>query len=69
MRHFIDTIGGMCELLLLAAKSRFRLRSGYWRWRYETAFGTDPSRMPPRTARLRAIVDYGRWVYRTKRGR
>jgi len=69
VRHVIDTIGGVWELILLAWKSRFRMRSVYWRWRYETAFGTDPTKMPPRLQRLRAMLDYGRWVYRIKRGR
>jgi hypothetical protein len=69
MRRIIDTIGGLWELLLLAWKTRFRMRSEYWKWRYETAFGTDPSKMPPRRERIRAMLDYGRWVYRIKRGR
>lgn len=69
IRHVIDTIGGVYELLLLAVKTRGRLRGRYWMWRYETAFGTDEARMPPRRGRFRAILDYGRWVYRTKRGR
>lgn len=69
MRRLIDTLGGLWELLLLATKTRFRLNSAYWRWRHETAFGHDPARMPPRRERWRAILEYGRWVYRTKRGR
>jgi hypothetical protein len=69
MRRLIDTIGGLWELLLLASTTRFRLRGEYWRWRYETAFGRDPAKMPTRWQRLRAILDYGRWAYRIKRGR
>lgn len=69
MRRIIDTIGGVWELFLLGWKTRFRLRGGYWRWRYETVFGTDPAQMPPRRQRMCAMLDYGRWVYRIKRGR
>lgn len=63
----IETLGGLWELALLAARSRFRLRGRYWRWRYETAFGSDPAVRPPRRQRLRAVLEYGRWVYRMKR--
>ena len=69
MQRVVETVGGVWELFLLAVKSRFRLRGPYWRWRFETAFGTDPSARPPRRQRLRAVLDYGRWVYRMKRGR
>ena len=69
MRRWLETLGGLWELLLLAARSRFRMGGAYWRWRRETAFGTDPARRPPRRERLRAVLDYGRWVYRMKRGR
>jgi hypothetical protein len=68
MRRTIETIGGMCALFMLAARSGFRLRSSaYWRWRDETAFGHDPSKRPPLLERLRATLEYGRWVYRMKR--
>ncbi|HRP63106.1 MAG TPA: hypothetical protein PK400_07435 [Phycisphaerales bacterium] len=69
MRTLLDTIGGIWELFLLAWKSGFRMRNAYWKWRYETAFGTDPAKMPSAKERRKAILDYGRWVYRTKRGR
>lgn len=65
----MDTIGGLWELFLLAARSGFRLRGAYWRWRAETAFGSRPQELPSRRERLRAILSYGRWVYRMKRGR
>ena len=67
MNRVIETIGGVWELVRLVVASRLRLRSGYWRWRYETAFGGDPSQRPPLPARCRALLDYGRWVYRMKR--
>jgi hypothetical protein len=69
MRGLIETLGGLWELFLLAVGSRFRVRGPYWRWRYETAFGGDPAARPPRRQRLRAMLDYGRWVYRMKRRR
>jgi hypothetical protein len=63
----IDTMMGLLELLRLAWISRFRMRSPYWRWRFETAFGHDPSRMPTRRQRWRAMIDYGKWVHRMRR--
>lgn len=64
MRRFLDTLGGLYELIRLAALSRFRLRGPYWRWRLHTAFGSEP---PPATQRLRAILAYARWVRRMRR--
>ena len=69
MRSLLDTLGGLWELMLLAVRIRFRFSGPYWQWRQETAFGHDARRRPPRTQRLRAVLDYGRWVYRMKRGR
>lgn len=43
------------------------MRSKYWRWRYETAFGTDPAKMPNRWQRIKAMLEYGRWVHRMRR--
>lgn len=65
--HGVETIGGIWELFLLAAKSRFRMRSSYWRWRYETAFGHDPDRHTTRRERLHALIEYGKWVHRMKK--
>jgi len=67
MRRVIETIGGLWELFLLGWRSRFRFNSPYWRWRYETAFGSDPALRPPRRERIRAMLDYGRWVRRMKK--
>lgn len=65
MRHLLDTIGGLWQLFLLAARSRFRLTGRYWAWRRETAFG----RSNPRSRRetLHAVLEYGRWIHRMKR--
>lgn len=60
-------LGGV-ELVRLAARSRFRMGGPYWRWRLETAFGTDRRRWPPRRQRLLAALEYGRWVRRMRRG-
>lgn len=62
-----ESIGGAMALFLLAMRSGFRLDSSYWRWRGETAFGSDPRTRPPIRLRLSAMMDYGRWVYRMKR--
>ncbi len=67
MRNIAETLVGLWELGWLGVKTRFRLRGAYWRWRQETAFGCDPALHPPRSQRLRAILAYGRWVYRMKR--
>ena len=67
MRRLRDTLGGVWELTALAVASRFRLSNRYWRWRDETAFGSDPAVRPGSIARWRAMLAYGRWVYRMKR--
>lgn len=67
MRWLIDTLGGVYELGRLAVITRFRFRGAYWTWRLHTAFGRG---YPPSRAELaRSVLDYGRWVYRTRRGR
>jgi len=69
VRRVIDMAGGLYELLRLGVLTRFRFRGPYWKWRMETAFGTDPAMRPPWTERLHAAVHYGMWIYRMKRGR
>ena len=69
MRRTIETLGGLWQLARLALKTRCRLRGKYWRWRYETAFGSDPAKMPGRRERWRAMLDYGRWLHRMRRFR
>lgn len=67
MRWLIDTLGGLCELARLAILSRFRFAGAYWQWRLHTAFGRG---YPSSRAELaRSVLDYGRWVYRARRGR
>ena len=58
---------GVWELCRLALKTRCRLRGKYWRWRYETAFGSEPDRYTTRWQRLRSMIEYGKWVHRMRR--
>ncbi|MBT8484695.1 MAG: hypothetical protein HKO59_05170 [Phycisphaerales bacterium] len=67
MRWLVETAGGLLELVRLGGRSGFRLRGPYWRWRLETAFGSDRSAWPPRRQRLAAMLEYARWVYRMRR--
>lgn len=66
MRWLIDTLGGLWELFRLALITGFRFRGPYWQWRLHTAFGRG---YPPRGELVRSVLDYGRWVYRARRGR
>ena len=43
------------------------MNSPYWKWRNETAFGTDSTKRPPLRERIYAILEYGKWVHRMKR--
>jgi len=67
MRRLLETIGGLFQLIRLAVATRFRLAGPYWKWRAETAFGADRERWPPKRQRLKATLDYARWVHRMKR--
>ncbi|MBA4038905.1 MAG: hypothetical protein C0468_00990 [Planctomyces sp.] len=62
----LELLGGAYQLLRLAVLTRFRLRGAYWQWRWHTAFGRGAPLT--RTARLRAALDYGKWVHRMRRG-
>lgn len=67
MQRVIDGIGGLYELARLAVLSRFRFGGAYWQWRLHTAFGRGyPA---SRVELARAVLAYGRWMYRTRRGR
>lgn len=67
MRWLIDTLGGLYELLRLGVITRFRFSGPYWHWRLHTAFGRGYPATRAQT--VRAVLDYGRWVYRARRGR
>ena len=64
-RRFL--FGGLWELFLILVRARFRLSGPYWRWRSETAFGSDPAKRPPAAERFRQVLAYGRWVHRMKK--
>lgn len=65
MQRFFDTLGGVYELIRLGFLTGFRLRGAYWTWRLHTAFGRG---YPSRRETIRGVIDYGRWVWRLRRG-
>lgn len=66
MRLILDNIFAVYELVRLAAISRCRFRGPYWRWRLHTAFGRGyPA---SRLELVRALLAYGRWMHRMRRG-
>lgn len=66
MTWLIQTLGGLYELARLAVISKFRFKGDYWSWRLHTAFGRGyPA---SRWETIRAVLAYGRWVYRVRRG-
>lgn len=62
----IETIGGIWELARLGVVTRFRFRGPYWQWRLHTAFGRGYPES--RWELYRSVLDYGRWVWRMRRG-
>ncbi len=66
MRHMLDTIGGLYQLARLAIITGFRFNGPYWTWRKHTAFGHTP---PTGAAGRHAVLEYARWVHRTRRSR
>jgi hypothetical protein len=65
MRWIADTLGGLYELLRLGVLTRFRFSGSYWTWRMHTAFGRG---MPGKRETRHAVLDYGRWMHRMRRG-
>lgn len=67
MGAILGCIGAIYELGRLAVISRFRFGGAYWRWRLETAFGQGyPA---SRWELIKAVLAYGRWAHRMRRGR
>ncbi|MCL4197292.1 MAG: hypothetical protein KJZ69_07340 [Phycisphaerales bacterium] len=66
MRPILDFCGGLVALAGLAGRGALNRRNRYWQWRRETAFG--PFAVTP-GQRRRAVLDYGRWVFRMRRFR
>ncbi len=56
---------GLAHVLVMLARSGFRMSSPYWRWRQSTALGEAPPRSIGR--RTEALLGYARWVHRTRR--
>lgn len=67
MRAVLDTLGGLYQLARLAVISRFRFRGPYWSWRLHTAFGRGTP--ASRWELVCAVLAYGRWMHRMRRGR
>ena len=67
VRSMVTILDGCWQLLRLAVITRGRVRGRYWHWRQETAFGTDPSRMPGLAQRVAAVIRFGHWVGRMRR--
>jgi hypothetical protein len=66
MRLILDNIFALYELARLAVISRFRFGGPYWKWRLHTAFGRGYPES--RLELLRAVLAYGRWMHRIRRG-
>jgi hypothetical protein len=66
MRTIPDNLAALYELVRLGVLSGFRFRGAYWQWRLHTAFGRGyPS---SRRELVRAVLAYGRWIHRMRRG-
>jgi hypothetical protein len=62
VRSLTESVRAVWNLSRLLLATRGRWRGAYWRWRYETAFGRDESRLPPPRVRRKALMKYGAWV-------
>lgn len=67
MRHLLDSVGGLWQLVRLACITGFRFRGPYWQWRLHTAFG--PTGKAPAGHAVSSMLEYARWVHRTRRAR
>ena len=61
-------IESMLGLIAIAIGQRGRLRSAYWSWRRETAFGPPEERSLARKTRWKAMLAFGRWSWLMRRG-
>lgn len=62
--RIIETLGGLWQLSRLAFHAGVRPGNAYWSWRLHTAFGKSP---PTRGQMIPLVLDYARWVHRTRR--
>ena len=60
-------IQALTGLLQLGWSTRFRLGGAYWKWRKETAFGSDTSKWPTSAERRHAMLEYARWSQRMRK--
>lgn len=58
-------VRALVMLARIAVESRLRLRSRYWCWRDETAFGHGQWPIDAK-ARREALLEYGDWVRRMR---
>lgn len=64
----MTTLLGLLRLAALLARSGFRLRGAYWTWRTTTAMGPPDMRAGlSARERLRATLEYARWMQRMRR--
>ena len=67
-RRVADAVQSILGLIWIGIGQRGRIRSSYWRWREQTAFGQpDQHEVCPRQRR-RALMAFGRWSWRMRRG-
>ena len=62
-----EHLGGLRILLGMGLRSRFRLGGAYWRWRLETAMGSNPAGRLGLREQIQAILEYGRWAWCMRR--
>ncbi|MSR41341.1 MAG: hypothetical protein EXS10_05495 [Phycisphaerales bacterium] len=63
MNFFASLLG----LLRLGIATRFRVGGRYWKWREETAFGSDRSKWPSAKVRRHSMLEYARWAWQMRR--
>lgn len=73
--HILERIGGLFELARIGVASRLRGGEAYWKWRRDTAFGSQAASVKYGTKKLSAwqragaMMRFGAWVVRMKRFR
>ncbi|MEI7876435.1 MAG: hypothetical protein DWI09_02150 [Planctomycetota bacterium] len=60
-------ITALLGLLRLGFATRLRVGGAYWKWRKETAFGSDPAKWPSAAERRHAMLEYARWTQAMRR--
>jgi hypothetical protein len=66
MWHNVVTLpGAVLALLRLGVATNFNFDGAYWKWRWQTAWGNGEK--PKGREKLRAMMEYARWVARMRR--